>query len=98
MSAFLLKLLELSLQAGALTLGILFVRLVFRKLPAKYFCLLWAIVAVRLVVPFSFETGFAWAPNLQTLWSGEEEHTYKEVYTEFIPIGDARVDYAENRT
>ena len=71
MSAFLLKLLELSLQAGALTLGILLVRLVFRKLPAKYFCLLWAIVAVRLVVPFSFETGFAWAPNLQTLWSGD---------------------------
>lgn len=98
MSAFLLKLLELSLQAGALTLGILFVRLVFRKLPANYFCLLWAIVAVRLVVPFSFETGFAWAPNLQTLWSGEEEHKYKEVYTEFIPIGDARVDYAGNRT
>jgi len=98
MSAFLLKLLELSLQAGALTLGILFVRLVFRKLPAKYFCLLWAIVAVRLVVPFSFETGIAWAPNFQTLWSGEEENKYKEIYTEFIPIGDARVDYAENRT
>ena len=96
MNTFLLKLLELSLQAGALTLGILFVRLVFRKLPAKYFCLLWAIVAVRLVIPFSFETGFAWAPNLQTLWSGEEEHTYKEVYTEFIPI--VSVDSAGNRT
>lgn len=96
MSAFLLKLLELSLQAGALTLGILFVRLVFRKLPAKYFCLLWAIVAVRLVVPFSFETGFAWAPNLQTLWSGEEEYKYTEIYSELISIEKAQLDSEGN--
>lgn len=98
MSTFLLKLLELSLQAGALTLGILLVRLIFRKLPAKYLCLLWAIVAVRLVVPFSFESGFAWAPNLQTLWSGEEEREYKKIYTEFIPIWNASVDSEGNRT
>lgn len=96
MSTFLLKLLELSLQAGALTLGILLVRLVFRKLPAKYLCLLWAIVAVRLVVPFSFETGFALAPNLQTLWSGEEEYKYGEIYTEFIPIGKTQLDSEGN--
>ncbi len=96
MSTFLLKLLELSLQAGALTLAILLVRFVFRKLPAKYLCLLWAIVAVRLVVPFSFETGFAWAPNLQTLWCGEEETTYREIYSELISIEKTRYDSEGN--
>ncbi len=96
MSTFLLKLLELSLQAGALTLGILLVRLIFRRLPAKYLCLLWAIVAVRLVVPFSFESVFAWAPNLQTLWSGEEEREYSEIYTEFISIQKTRYDSEGN--
>ena len=54
MKFLLLKLLELSLQAGVLTLAILLVRLVFKKLPAKYLCILWAIVAARLIVPVSF--------------------------------------------
>lgn len=96
MSAFLLKLLELSLQAGALTVAILLVRLVFRRLPAKYLCVLWAIVAVRLVVPFSIETGFAWAPDLQTLWSGEEKYEYREIYTEFIAIKKVSYDSEGN--
>ena len=59
MGTFLLKLLELSLQAGMLTLAILLLRLIFRKFPAKYFCALWAIVAIRLVIPFSFESSVA---------------------------------------
>lgn len=96
MSTFLLKLLELSLQAGALTIAILLVRLIFRRLPAKYLCLLWAVAAVRLVVPFSFETGFAWAPNLQTLWSGEEKNEYGEIYVELISIEKTRYDSEGN--
>ena len=59
MSIFLLKLLELSLQAGILTIAILLIRFVFRKLPAKYLCILWMIVAARLVIPFSVESSFA---------------------------------------
>ena len=64
MKFLLLKLLELSLQAGLLTLAILLVRLVFKKLPAKYLCILWAIVAARLIVPVSFESGFGLMPSL----------------------------------
>lgn len=59
MGTFLLKLLELSLQAGILTIAILLLRLIFRKFPAKYLCALWAIVAIRLVLPFSFESSVA---------------------------------------
>lgn len=71
MNTFLLKLLELSLHAGALTVAILVIRLVFRKLPAKYLCVLWMIVAARLIIPFSIETGFAWAPSIETSWRTE---------------------------
>ncbi len=92
MNTFLLKLLELSLQAGVLTLGILLVRLVYKKLPAKYLCLLWAIVAVQLVVPFSVETGFAWAPNFQTLWSGEEQQKNEDIYAELVSMTETRYD------
>ncbi len=59
MGEFLLKLLELSLWAGILTIVVLGVRLLFRKIPAKYLCVLWMIVAARLVLPFSLETSFA---------------------------------------
>ena len=77
MSAFLLKLLELSLQAGLLTVAILLVRLVFKKLPAKYLCVLWAIVAIRLLIPMSLESGFAIMPNMESLLSDKEE---KNIY------------------
>ena len=66
MKLFLLKLLELSLQAGLLTLAIILVRMVFKKLPAKYLCILWAVVAARLIVPVSFETGFGLMPSLSS--------------------------------
>lgn len=59
MGNFLLKLLELSLWAGMLTIVVLGIRLTFRKIPAKYLCVLWMIVAARLVLPFSLETSFA---------------------------------------
>jgi len=67
MDVFLVKLLELSLQAGVLTLAILLVRFVFRKLPAKYLCLLWLVVAARLVIPVSIESGAALMPSLKSL-------------------------------
>ncbi len=97
MSTFLLKLLELSLQAGVLTIAILLVRLLFRKFPAKYLCLLWAIVAVRLIIPFSIETGFAWAPNLRTLWSEKENNIYGVLVEESVYDADGNlVDYVLN--
>ena len=67
MTTFLLKLLELSLQAGALVLAVLLVRLVFRRIPAKYVCILWLIVAARLVIPFSMESSFAPMRSLDSL-------------------------------
>ena len=66
MKFLLLKLLELSLQAGVLTLAILLVRLVLKKLPAKYLCVLWAVVALRLLIPVSFESGFGLMPSLSS--------------------------------
>ncbi|MBP3610258.1 MAG: hypothetical protein J6J42_07985 [Lachnospiraceae bacterium] len=76
MGDFLLKLLELSLWAGILTVVVLGIRLAFRKIPAKYLCVLWMIVAARLVLPFSLETSFAPLPSfaeLSMLFPGDGE-------------------------
>ena len=53
MGNFFLALLNLSISAGWIVLAILFLRLVLKKAPRWMVCALWALVAVRLVLPFS---------------------------------------------
>lgn len=53
------RLLNVSLTAGILAAVIIVVRLFLRKLPKKYFCILWAIVALRLVCPISISSSLS---------------------------------------
>ena len=90
MNIFLLKLLELSLQAGMLTLAILLLRLIFRKFPAKYLCLLWAIVAIRLMVPFSFESSVAPMWSLTRLVEKQQGSGY--IWGELVSVTETYED------
>ena len=67
MEAVFLKLLNLSLTASLLVLAILLVRLVFRKAPRWLLCLLWGLVALRLIVPFSVESALSLIPSAEPL-------------------------------
>ncbi len=49
--------LNMSATAGVVILVILAVRVLFRNISRKYLYLLWAIVAVRLICPWSLESG-----------------------------------------
>lgn len=62
MEAVFVKLLQLSLPAGALVLAVMGLRLVLRRAPRWTFCLLWGLVALRLICPVSLESGLAWMP------------------------------------
>lgn len=62
MEAVFVKLLQLSLPAGALVLAVMGLRLVLRRAPRWTFCLLWGLVALRLISPVSLESSFAWMP------------------------------------
>lgn len=62
MEAVFVKLLQLSLPAGALVLAVMGLRLVLRRAPRWTFCLLWGLVALRLICPVSLESSFAWMP------------------------------------
>ena len=53
MTDLFLRIVELSWQAGVLALAVMLARLVLRRAPKWAVCLLWALVAVRLVLPFS---------------------------------------------
>lgn len=67
MDALFLKLLNLSITASWIVLAIVLVRLLIKKAPKFISCLLWVIVAVRLVCPFSFESVLSLVPSTQTI-------------------------------
>ena len=65
MTAVFLKLLNMSITAGWLVLAVLFARLFLKKSPKWISCLLWGIVALRLVIPFSVESPLSMIPSAE---------------------------------
>lgn len=63
MDAVFIKMLNMSISAGWLILAVMLVRLFLKKAP-KWLCvLLWSLVGVRLVIPFSIESVFSLIPS-----------------------------------
>ena len=60
-----IKLFNMSITAGWLILAVLCVRFLFRNMPKWIHCVLWGVVAVRLVVPFSVESAFSLQPSAE---------------------------------
>lgn len=60
------KLLNMSLMAGILALVVIVIRLLLKKAPRKYVCILWALVALRLLCPISISSSLS-AFNLLNL-------------------------------
>lgn len=56
MSAVFMRLVDLSITAAILTLAVLALHLIFRKVPRGLLCALWALVAIRLLCPLTLET------------------------------------------
>jgi len=56
------KLLEMSMLGSLLALAVIAVRLIFRKAPRWIYCVLWGMVAVRLILPFSVESKISAVP------------------------------------
>lgn len=64
-----LKLFNMSVTAGWVTLALIAVRLIFRKLPKRVLCALWGLVGLRLMLPFSFGSVISLIPSTETLSS-----------------------------
>ncbi|MBO4795304.1 MAG: hypothetical protein J5547_04405, partial [Clostridia bacterium] len=60
------KLLNMSIAAGWLVLAVTVLRLVFKRAPRWVFCVLWAMVALRLALPFSVQSPFSVVPSVNT--------------------------------
>ena len=67
MNALFLKILNMSIVGSWLILAVVLVRPLMKKAPKWACCLLWALVAIRLVCPVSFESAFSLIPSSETI-------------------------------
>ena len=67
MNELFLKIINMSISASWLVLAVLLLRLVLKKAPKWVNVLLWGIVAIRMICPFSFESALSLIPSAETI-------------------------------
>ena len=67
MNELFLKIINMSISASWLVLAVLILRFVLKKAPKWINVLLWGIVAIRLICPFSFESQLSLIPSAETI-------------------------------
>ena len=94
MEAVFLKLLNMSLTACLMILAVLPVRALLKKAPRWSICLLWGLVALRLICPFSLESSLSLItdsePVSQTHFEVDIPDDEKLPYPEHILVQQAR--------
>lgn len=64
------KALNMSIAAGWLILAVIALRLLLRRAPKRFRLLFWAVVGLRLALPWSIESALSLIPSAQTLPEG----------------------------
>ena len=67
MNELFLKIINMSISASWLVLAVVILRFVLKKAPKWINVLLWGIVAIRLICPFSFESVLSLIPSAETI-------------------------------
>ena len=67
MEAVFIKILNMSITASWLILAVILIRFLLKKAPKSTRCILWALVGIRLVCPFSLESALSLIPSAVTV-------------------------------
>ena len=97
MSDLFLKIVNMSISASWLVVAVLILRLVLKKPPKWVNVLLWGIVAVRLICPFSFESALSLIPSAETFPEKIISGPSFDVQTGITPIDNRINDYLGDR-
>ena len=92
MAAIFLKLLNLSISASWLVLAVLALRFALRKAPKWTNVLLWGIVALRLMLPFSIESALSLVPSAETVSPAVVQYDPAPTITSGVEIIDSAVN------
>ncbi len=67
MADIFIKIFNLSITASYIVLAVILLRLIFKRAPRWISCLLWAVVGLRLVIPFSLESVLSLIPSAEPI-------------------------------
>ena len=87
MTAFFLRIVNISISASVFTAVILLLRPLMKKVPRWVYVLLWGLVALRLILPFSIESPISLMPR--TDWVIEESNQGQVPSVEIEPLPDS---------
>ena len=91
MTVFFAGLVKTAIGANWLILAAIFLRFLLKKAPRRVICLLWAVVAVRLVLPFSIESPVSLIP--QTTVALQEAVDTSLIHVEAVPSGNGAASH-----
>ena len=83
MSAIFTEILNLSVMASFLILAVLMLRVILKKAPKGVRYIFWAMVGLRLIFPFSFESRLSLLPNAQSFDAAIDTST---AYVPSVPV------------
>ncbi len=86
MSAVFLKLLNMSITASYFAVGVMILRLILKKAPKWISVLLWGLVGLRLLLPFSVESKQSLIPNTEPITSELLTYTPRAVQVQPIVL------------
>ena len=97
MDALFLWLFNRGVVASWVVLAVLLIRLLFKKAPKWALCILWALVAVRLLIPELPQAVFSWLPSSELLPT-EALLSNSPTVNSGIPIVDEAINHANRKT
>lgn len=101
MEGIFVKLLNMSVSASGFILIAVLLRVLLKQSPKWIHCLLWGLVAVRLVCPLSFESSFSLAPRADfvetKLGVQREDGRYMNSATDVSKMLNDDLDNAQNK-
>ena len=97
MNELFLKIVNMSISASWLVLVVLILRFVLKKAPKWVNILLWGIVAIRQICPFSFESALSLIPSAETFPEKVISGPSFDVQTGITPVDNRINDYLGDR-
>ena len=97
MSVLFLQIVNMSVAASWIVLAVLLLRFFLKDVPKWTYVLLWGIVAVRLICPFSLESSLSLIPSAQMLPEEVISGPSFDVQTGIAPVDDRVNEYLGDR-
>ena len=96
MTQFLTNLLTASFHGSIVILAVILLRLILKKAPKKFFCLLWLLAGIRLLMPFEIRSEFSLQPEpspiMLEIVQQEERAMGSNVSAQPVPQAPAQIE------